>query len=180
MTTVHKTARELRPGDIVIAYPDPDHGDRYGQPGRWTVTEPDERHERYVGDRVRVEYDGGMWALHPDQPVLVRPIVRERQQAAVTALADLLTRDLPPLRWHIHPHAVGGLLDAQPNSVDDMDAWARTLGAEIVTKVYADYISHTIDAEHMGVGVLIYEQTDVAYKYVRTSTKADQAKEAAS
>lgn len=77
MTTVHKPAAQLRPGDVVTAYPDPDHPDRFGQPGEWAIVEPDPRHERHIGDCVRLEYvadDGvcGMWALPADLLVQFR------------------------------------------------------------------------------------------------------------
>jgi hypothetical protein len=105
------------------------------------------------------------------------PTVRDRQQAAVTALADLLTRDLPPLYWRVMPYAGAEHLRTSPPGDDEtalsaMRAWALALGAEIVATTHDDHVEHVITAEHMGAVICIYAHTSVAYGFERVAKEA--------
>lgn len=103
--------------------------------------------------------------------------VRDRQQTAVAALADLLTRDLPPLRWEVRPYASMEHLQAQPGGDDDtkmrtMRSWALSLGVDIAETTHKDYVNHEIDAEHMGATIRIFTHTSATYSWVQVGTTA--------
>jgi hypothetical protein len=96
--------------------------------------------------------------------------VRDRQATAVTALADLLTRDLPPLRWEVRPYAALYHLQAQPGGGDaealrSLHAWALSLGVDVVSTEYEDHVSHEVRAEHMSAEIRIFAHTAVTYEY---------------
>lgn len=93
-----KTAHRLTPGDVVAAYPDPQHPDRHGTPGEWEVTSLVDGAER-VAVGYREGHAEGVWVLPRLAPVqvLARPATDDERAgwiagAGMTELVRLASK----------------------------------------------------------------------------------------
>jgi len=108
--------------------------------------------------------------------------VRHKQTAAVAALSEMLTYDLPPLAWDIAPYATGVHLTAQALVATDEEGrevlaeWAEFLGAEVQETAHKDYTALLIDTVRLedGVHIRIFKHVNVSYDYVKVPKAATE------
>jgi len=106
--------------------------------------------------------------------------VRDKQTAAVKALAELLSHDLPALTWRIDPYATTEHLTAQLATLNDEESrqviaeWAEFLGADVQEIAHDDYIQLEIRTVRIedGMSIHIYGHLSVNYGFVKV-TKAE-------
>lgn len=133
MISVRRDPLYLEPGDVII----------HPQTG-----EPVEIASKAVRcwDCVTVDYripgsrTEGLMAIRADRTVEVRLTSRQHQQRAVQVLADLLTRQLPPLSWTLGRKVValyGSVLAEADEAAAVVAEWADALGVEPRRKVIA-------------------------------------------
>lgn len=126
MISVRKDPLYLEPGDVII----------HPQTG-----EPVEIASKAVRcwDCVTVDYripgsrTEGLMAIRADRTVEVRLTSRQHQKRAVQVLADLLTRQLPPLSWTLGRKVValyGSVLAEADEAAAVVAEWADALGVE--------------------------------------------------
>lgn len=144
---------DLSVDSLITAYPDPRDRDRYGTPGRWTVTQQPADFDSWV--RVDAHDDEGhneghrdvVWFLPYDQDVAVELSGPEMLAQAIQLVATWAAERVIPTQmqsWEVARDGLRGQIAAWTSDGADcvhehMEVWARFLGADEVTSTDTDY-----------------------------------------